>query len=482
MKKQAVQIKGGACVNTIACNLAKSDNHNERKGTSFSNTNIDLSLTPKNYVWKASDIPDLTEHDKRIRDNFAKTARHVTRELGKSHEYYRSMPSSGKTAAHPIKESILSLPQGGEIGRRMTEEFVERVENRYKVRAIRIIIHEDEVFTDPFTGKPNVNIHAHIVWDFYEWTQHRLITLKNSDFRAWQDIAAYVTGMPRGTDARLTGAKHLMPPKYKIQKEIERASELKMKNEQLETKKEQLETIIKDLEDQVSILKENYKDLQLQLFDLCGRINESQKLFGEGYNTLQGIGRDLIKGFNSLSRTCNPRKEDNENRDSLEALLRESEENQDAQKRLILFERLLLHIAALIRSIDNLTREVLKNAQKAKRIILSKLTQNPLIRKMLPKDMKQEYENNETMKQTIGSLVERTNSLTERIQELETLLDKSYDRNLALEQELNHEKERNDDLSKEIHRLKWESGKLEETIYKLENPDKEADIDQGISW
>jgi cell division protein FtsB len=231
--------KGGACLHTEACIVSHSDEHNDRVGK-LTNSNIRLSLTTNNYVWKDPTTPDLQVLDRRIRQDYEQEER-VCRKAGKECRYHRKMPSSGKTAASPIKESILLLPSNGIETNAMVKEVVGEIEKRMGWRCIRIYIHRDEIFVDPDTDEEHSNPHAHIVWDTYCWEKHVCHKATKTDLRFFQKIATKVTRMPIGIPTEKTKARHKNPHLYKVEQERKRAQVLTEKNEALQKKNEKLE-------------------------------------------------------------------------------------------------------------------------------------------------------------------------------------------------------------------------------------------------
>ena len=226
------QTKDGECINTKACNLARSDDHNMRKGK-ITNSNIRLDLTGNNDYWLDPNIPNLSGYDKRIREDFFAQER-VKDNGGIQSRYHRRMPKKGPTKASPIRESILRLPSNERSTLSIVLSFIKIIQEKYGWRAIRYYIHRDEYYDDPDRQITYPNCHVHIVWDSYDWMKHQSIRLSKKEYREMQDIAAQVTGMPRGEDARLTKKKHLDSPAFKVKMERVRAERLERENNALE--------------------------------------------------------------------------------------------------------------------------------------------------------------------------------------------------------------------------------------------------------
>lgn len=226
------QTKSGECANLKACNLSRSDAHNLRCGR-ITNQNIDPSLTHFNISWVEPAISDLRAYDKQIREDYASYPQKKIIN-GKEVIYYRHLPTKGRTKASPIMEQILLLPSDNPSKEDIVKQFIQRIETEYGLRCIRYFIHVDEYFKDPDLHPIRFNYHAHIVWDTYNWKAHRIIHLYKPELRKIQDIATLITGMPRGTDARLTKKHHLDPPAYKVKMERERAERLERENNERE--------------------------------------------------------------------------------------------------------------------------------------------------------------------------------------------------------------------------------------------------------
>lgn len=269
MANKIKQTTSGACANFKACNLSRSDAHNLRIGRN-TNPNIDSSLTHLNISWLAPAISDLRSYEKQIRADYASYPR-KKKINGKDVIYFRPLPKKGRTKASPIMELILLLPQDNPKKEDIVKQFIQRIETEYGLRCIRYFIHLDEYFKDPDLHSIRFNYHAHIVWDTYNWKAHRIIHLHKPELRKIQDIATSITGMPRGTDARLTKKHHLDPPAYKVKMERERAERLERENNERER-----------------ILKEREADIE-KVYDNCVKDGlELVKLF-DGYVGQPGV-------------------------------------------------------------------------------------------------------------------------------------------------------------------------------------------------
>ena len=217
---------GRAGVHTEPCKSGFSDSHNLRRANIVDgipvnpNTTIRYNLTQNNSYWMADDVPSLLQHERKIRLDY-KTVNG------------RELPMKGKTASTPIRESILNLPNNTSSTTEYVMSFISKVESEFGVRCLRWFIHRDEEYVDPDTGEKHFNCHAHIIWDWYNWEEHRTFKLGKAAMSRWQDLAAEATGMQRGIAAEKTGADSVSVAEFKAMQERERVKELNAKNRAL---------------------------------------------------------------------------------------------------------------------------------------------------------------------------------------------------------------------------------------------------------
>lgn len=128
----------------------------------------------------------------------------------------KSLAATGNYA--PVWEGVLNLPHPGEEHRDqgmygdMVKHFARRYERITGHRVIAADVHLDEGRIE--NGHPVYNGHAHIAVDRTD--EHgRPIQLNKTQLRQVQDLAATVTGLERGTDARETRRKHLPHQHYR---------------------------------------------------------------------------------------------------------------------------------------------------------------------------------------------------------------------------------------------------------------------------
>ena len=351
------QRTGRAGANTGGCKVSFSDKHNERKGRTEEiptnpNTSIRPELTRNNSTWKAVDVPSLWRLGQAIRRDYAATERTVSLKDGTTHKCHRELPSKGKTAATPIKETVLNLPTNGSETDAMVEEFAKRVEALTGWRCIRRYVHRDERYDDPDTGEQHFNCHGHLVWDCYDWQRHEIRKVGKATMRQIQDIAAEVTGMERGVDARVTKAEHLNVATFKNEQERQRAEDLKAQNLALQQEVAATRTQLT-------------ADLQ------------------QNRSTLVHLGGNMVTQFDRLSKHETPTKAEQESRDLLaeECRRQAAEADNELRQQVVLLHRLLDRTAAAVHA---LTARIITQAAAAKRSLAAAVRRTKVAKFLVP--------------------------------------------------------------------------------------------------
>lgn len=175
--------------------------------------------------------------------------------------------------AEPLREGVVVIQEGTTM--EQLQELGRRFQERFGVTPVQIAIHRDEGHWKGEEWKPN--LHAHIVFDWYNHTTGKSIKTSKLDAVEMQTITAEVLGMERGVSSE---KKHLESARYKAQarqKEIE-----------------QLEQQAAGLSDAVKLATEKKAEaehLQSQIDDLTGSLTLAQaKVEGAVKNTAKGVG------------------------------------------------------------------------------------------------------------------------------------------------------------------------------------------------
>lgn len=151
-------------------------------------------------------------HNKRL-----KTLDYVRPDLSQKNEWWSAVPSLGElrseiskivkaktgrkmqAKAEPLREGVVviqdctTMEQLKELGRRLQE--------RFGVTPVQIAIHRDEGHYDKGTGEWKPNLHAHIVFDWYDHSTGKSIKTTKLDAVEMQTITAETLGMERGVSS-----------------------------------------------------------------------------------------------------------------------------------------------------------------------------------------------------------------------------------------------------------------------------------------
>lgn len=188
-------------INLKPCKVTYSEAHNTRK-TELDYVRKDLSN--KNEFW--SSVESLPKLVKEIADLVKeKTGRRMQEKAKPLHE-----------AVVVINENT-TMAQLQEIGRQFKEKF--------GCTAVQIAIHRDEGHfeneenSDRQVWQPN--LHAHIVFDWYNHNTGKSVKTTKKDTAEMQSIVAKILGMERGQSS---DKKHLSPEQYKAVQEAKKAA------------------------------------------------------------------------------------------------------------------------------------------------------------------------------------------------------------------------------------------------------------------
>lgn len=112
--------------------------------------------------------------------------------------------------AEPLREGVVVIQEGTTM--QQLQELGRRFHERFGVAPVQIAIHRDEGHWKGEEWKPN--LHAHIVFDWYDHSTGKSIKTSKLDAVEMQTITAEVLGMERGVSSE---KKHLDSARYKAQ-------------------------------------------------------------------------------------------------------------------------------------------------------------------------------------------------------------------------------------------------------------------------
>ncbi|MBQ6225505.1 MAG: mobilization protein, partial [Bacteroidaceae bacterium] len=137
---------------------------------------------------------------------------------------------NGKTrvrkGSSPIREGVVNI----KLDTKMDDllNYVNRVQEKWGIRAIQIHMHRDEGHyenpEDKSTWKPN--LHAHIIWDWIDHQTGKSFKLNADDMSQIQDMVAETLEMERGKRKEETGAEHLERKDFILANQRKQSAEL----------------------------------------------------------------------------------------------------------------------------------------------------------------------------------------------------------------------------------------------------------------
>lgn len=122
--------------------------------------------------------------------------------------------------ATPIREAVVVIKADTSIDE--LKDATTRMKERFGVTAFQIYTHKDEGHENN-EGNWIPNLHAHIVFSWYDFKNHSTVKLNKYDCMEMQDIFAECLGMARG---KSSDKKHLNAIQQKIEAEQKRLAEL----------------------------------------------------------------------------------------------------------------------------------------------------------------------------------------------------------------------------------------------------------------
>ena len=137
---------------------------------------------------------------------------------------------NGKTrvrkGSSPIREGVVNIKPDTKMDDLLN--YVNRVHEKWGIRAIQIHMHRDEGHyenpEDKSTWKPN--LHAHIIWDWIDHQTGKSFKLKAEDMSQIQDMVAETLEMERGKRKEETGAEHLERKDFILANQRKQSAEL----------------------------------------------------------------------------------------------------------------------------------------------------------------------------------------------------------------------------------------------------------------
>lgn len=179
-----------------------SEAHNERKKEL---PHIREELTPQNESWKDASFPSIDEEMEAIRA-----------------DYQAAHGKKLHAKATPIREAVVVIRPDTTIDQ--LREACRICQERWGIRAMQIHTHKDEGHGEGDAWKPN--LHAHIVFCWYDFEKHNTCKLNREDMAEMQTVFADTLKMARGQSS---DRQHLSALQYKTAAEEKRLKELEQR-------------------------------------------------------------------------------------------------------------------------------------------------------------------------------------------------------------------------------------------------------------
>ena len=232
------------------CNIEQSERHNRRDADYIASLNpktlyIRQDLSPNNESYVAPDVEGQSLQE--IYDAIKvmvkqKTGRAMQERMVEVTD--KKGRKKMRNGSSPLRESVVNIKPDTTM--EDLRKYVERVQERWGVRAIQIHIHRDEGHykdpENPETWMPN--LHAHIIWDWMNHETGKSCKLSKQDMSELQDMAAETLEMERGKRKEETGAEHLTRTDFIIQNQEKKLQaiqgEIEEKKTELQEQKEEI--------------------------------------------------------------------------------------------------------------------------------------------------------------------------------------------------------------------------------------------------
>ena len=227
------------------CNIAQSERHNRRDADYIASLNPamlyirkDLAHLNEVYVAPGMEGVSLQQHYDDIRIMVKqKTGRAMQEKDVKFTD--KKGKQRVRQGCSPIREGVVNIKPDTTMKDLL--RYVERVHERWGIRAIQIHIHKDEGHYEdkenPESWEPNY--HAHIIWDWMDHDTGKSFKLNAEDMSAIQDLVAETLDMPRGQKKSETGIDHLERNDFIIQKQENKKKQLQEEAKKAAAEKEE---------------------------------------------------------------------------------------------------------------------------------------------------------------------------------------------------------------------------------------------------
>ena len=242
------------------CNIAQSERHNRRDADYIASLNpamlyIRKDLAHLNEVYVAPDMEGVS-----LQQYYDDIRVMVKQKTGRAMQEkdVKFTDKKGKQRVRqgcsPIREGVVNIKPDTTMEDLL--RYVERVHERWGIRALQIHIHKDEGHyentEDPASWEPNY--HAHIIWDWMDHNTGKSFKLNAEDMSAIQDLVAETLDMQRGQKKSETGIDHLERNDFIIQKQENKKKQLQEEAKKAIAEKEEADAEVEAAKTEVADL------------------------------------------------------------------------------------------------------------------------------------------------------------------------------------------------------------------------------------
>ena len=242
------------------CNIAQSERHNRRDADYIASLNpamlyIRKDLAHLNEVYVAPDMEGVS-----LQQYYDDIRVMVKQKTGRAMQEkdVKFTDKKGKQRVRqgcsPIREGVVNIKPDTTMEDLL--RYVERVHERWGIRALQIHIHKDEGHyedtNDPASWEPNY--HAHIIWDWMDHNTGKSFKLNAEDMSAIQDLVAETLDMQRGQKKSETGIDHLERNDFIIQKQENKKKQLQEEAKKAIAEKEEADAEVEAAKTEVADL------------------------------------------------------------------------------------------------------------------------------------------------------------------------------------------------------------------------------------
>ena len=296
-----------------------SELHNERrKELDY----VRKELTSQNQTWKSPDFPGINEQHAKI-----------------AADYQAAHGKKMHAKATPIREAVVVIQENTTMQQLRTA--CAKCREQFGIETMQIYIHKDEGHTEK-DGTWKANLHAHIVFNWYDTRTHTTYKLSRQDMADMQTLFAECLQMERGVSS---DRKHL--------------NAIQQKNLSESVKLQNMLSEVAEIDQQITrALRDNSENLEV-------------------------TGRNMVKEFDYIAKQVTPTTKEQEARDNLEKECQRQVED-DKKKLREHNYYLYLYIIRAAKAVHALTVRLAKEAVAARRALASAARKNKILKFLVP--------------------------------------------------------------------------------------------------